>query len=171
MQQQQQLDGAMFTTTRRRQTIVAVISTLCLLALVPHNLDFVRDPVGWIPVALLWLIFLVVAVRNWLYVLRKPIQLHMTPTDLRVSSGGRQATIPWYEVADIRIDGKPKRPWIVARLTPAVDPAEVPVSRRRDGSYKLFPIAHGQSTKRRLVSRQHLRTAIMANGRRYLDPV
>jgi hypothetical protein len=168
---QQQMDGVTFTTSRRRPAVVAAISTVCLLLLFPQSLDFVRDPAPWIPVDVLWLVFLILAVRNWRHVLRRPVQLRFTPADLTVTSGGRQVSIPWYEVADIRFDGKPKQPWVAARLTPAVNPAVVPVSRRGDGSYKLFPIGHGQTTKQRVTSLKHLRAAIMAHGRRYLEPV
>jgi hypothetical protein len=48
-------------------------------------------------------------------------------------------------------------------------PGDVPAPRRRDGTYKLFPIAHGQSVKKRTKKLVELRAAIMGYGRRYLD--
>lgn len=169
---QQQLDfGTTFTTSRTRPAVVAVITTLLTVAMEPWHLEFGEYAAGQTFVLALAAIFLYVAVRSWRVVLRGPIELRLTSTDLTVTRRGRRLTIPWYEVADIRIDGKPNQLWVVARLSPAVNPAGVPVSRRRDGLYKLFPVAHGRPTKRSTVSRQQLRLAIMSHSRRYLSAV
>ncbi|WP_329005051.1 hypothetical protein OHA18_16880 [Kribbella sp. NBC_00709] len=160
-----------FRTGRVRPLVVAVIATLLTVALVPWQPDFGEYPVTEAILAVLAATCLFFAVRSWRAVLRGPIGLRMTPAELTVTRRGREVNIPWLEVADIRIDGGPKRSWVVAHLTPAIDPADVPVSRRRDGSYLLFPVAHGRSGKRRAKSRRQLRDAIQLNGLRYLDVV
>ncbi|TDW18613.1 hypothetical protein [Kribbella kalugense] len=169
---QQQVDsGTSFTTKRTRAVVVAVITTLLVVVVFqPWRLNFDDYPVFQTIFLILAAICLRHAVRGWYRVLRGRSELQMTPADLTMTYRGRQLTIPWSEVADIRIEGKPKTPWVVARLSPAVDRAAVPVRRRRDGSYKLFPIAHGQPSKERLQTRERLRSAIMGCGRRYLEP-
>lgn len=169
---QQQVDSSTsFTTKRTRSAVVAVITTLLVVVVFqPWRLNFDDYPVFQTIFLILAAICLRFAVRSWPRVLRGRSELQMTPADLTVTHRGRQLTIPWSDVADIRIDGKPKTPWVIARLSPAVDRAAMPLRRRRDGSYKLFPIAHGQPKKERLKTRERLRSAIMGCGRRYLDP-
>jgi hypothetical protein len=170
---QQQVDsGTSFTTKRRRAAVVAVITTLLVVVVFqPWRLNFDDYPVFQTIFLILAAVCLRFAVRAWTRVLRGRGELRMTPADLTVTRRGRQLTIPWSDVADIRIDGKPKAPWVLARLAPTVDRAAVPASRRRDGTYRLFPVGHGQSKKERLKTREQLRAAIMGCGRRYLDPV
>jgi hypothetical protein len=93
----------------------------------------------------------------------------LTPTALTLKRGGSDLTVPWAAVGQIRIDGDIRRPWVVALLDPTQSPGDVPAPRRRDGTYKLFPIAHGQSVKKRTKKLVELRAAIMGYGRRYLD--
>jgi hypothetical protein len=168
----QQVDsGTSFTTKRTRAAVVAVITTLLLVGVFqPWRLNFDEYPIGQTIVLMLAAVCLLFAVRSWPRVLRGRSELQMTPADLTMTYRGRRLTVPWSDVADIRIDGKPKTPWVIARLSPDVDRAAVPVPRRRDGSYKLFPIAHGQPSKERLQTRERLRAAIMGCGRRYLEP-
>ena len=79
---QEQLDvgvGAAFTTSRKRPIIVAVITTVLFLVIVPKDVRSFADPdyireylIGIVITTILWLLFLVVAVRNWRVVLRRP---------------------------------------------------------------------------------------------------
>jgi hypothetical protein len=119
-------------------------------------------------VDLLCLVCLVLAVRSWRLVLRPPAELRLTPVALTVRRGDRELTVPWNAVGQIRIEGDLRRPWVVAWLQ---SPVDAPVSRRRDGAYKLFPVAHGQSVKKRGQKLKEVRAAIMGYGRRYLDEI
>ena len=176
---QEQLDvgvGAVFTTSRKRPIIVAVITTVLFLVIVPKDVRSFADPdyireylIGIVITTILWLLFLVVALRNWRVVLRRPAELRLTSTGIAVRRDGRELTAAWTAVGQIRIDGDERRPWVVAWLDPALSPDDVPVPRRSDGAYKLFPIAHGQPMKRRMAQLKELRGAITGYGRRYLD--
>ena len=176
-EQQQQLEvGATFKTTRKRPIIVAVITTVLALALVPHDLrsfadlDYLREYlVGIVVTTILWLLCLVVAVRNWRIVLRRPVKLRLTPTGITAQRNGRDLTVAWDAVGQIRIDGDDRRPWVAAWLDPARSPDDVPLPRRSDGAYKVFPVAHGRPMKKRRTQLQELRGAITGYGRRYLD--
>ena len=168
---QEQLEvGATFTTRRTRPAIVAVIMTLLGLSLVPHEFSYDRQTIA-IDLFLhaVCLLFLFLAVRSWRRVLRRPVELKLTPAALTVRRGDSELSVPWAAVGQIRIDGDFRWPWVVAWLDPAQTPADVPASRRRDGAYKLFPVEHGQSVKKRGKKLIELRGAIMAYGRRYLD--
>jgi hypothetical protein len=121
-------------------------------------------------VNLLELLLLFGAVRAWPLVLRRPVELRMTPSDLAVKRGDRELTVPWAAVGEIRIDGDGRRPWVVAWLDPTLSPDQVPASRRRDNSYRLLPMAHGRSVKKRNQQIAEIRAAITGYGRRYLDP-
>jgi hypothetical protein len=168
---QEQMDvGATFTTTRTRPAVVAVIMTLFALALVPHEFSYTRQTLGAaLFVHGLCLLCLLVAIRSWRMVLRPPAELRFTPTSLTLRRGDRELTVPWTAVGQIRIDGDVRRPWVVAWLDPTQSPTDIPASRRRDGAYRLFPVAHGQSVKKRGRKLRELRAAIMGYGRRYLD--
>jgi hypothetical protein len=170
-QQPQQLDiGATFTTTRTRPTVVAVITTLLFLVLAVHDYNYRDYPAGEVLVNLVCLVLLIPAVRAWLCVVRRPVELRLTPAELTIHRGDRELSLPWDAIGQIRIEGDLRRPWVVAWLHPTQDRTEVPASRRRDGAYKLFPIGHGQSVKKRGQKVGELRAAIMGYGRRYLDP-
>ena len=168
---QEQIDvGASFTTTRTRPTVVAVCTTLVGLALVPHEFSYTRETFAIeVVLQILCLVCLVVAVRSWRVVFRRPAELRLTPTTLSLRRGGQELTVPWDAVGQIRIDGDARWPWVVAWLDPAQSPADVPASRRNDGAYKLFPIAHGRSVKHRWRELKDVRAAITGYGRRYLD--
>jgi hypothetical protein len=168
---QEQTDvGASFTTTRTRATVVAVITTLVGLALVPHDLSYSQETLKIeLFLHIVCLVCLVVAVRSWRVVFRPLAELRLTPTTLTVRRGARELSVPWNAVGQIRIDGDASRPWVVAWLDPLQSPADVPASRRNDGAYKLFPVAHGRSVKHRWRELKDVRAAITGYGRRYLD--
>jgi eukaryotic-like serine/threonine-protein kinase len=170
---QDQLDvgaSATFTTTRKRPIVVAVITTLLFLGLVPRDFDYEAPSLaGELFANFLCLLCLFLAVRSWHRVLRRPVELRLTPSGLTVKRGGADLTVPWIAVGRIRIDGDIRRPWVVAWLDPTQSPVDVPARRRRDGAYKLFPVAHGQSVNKRTKKLVELRAAIMGYGRRYLD--
>jgi hypothetical protein len=177
MQEQQQQHppqplevGATFTTTRTRPTVVAVITTLLFLVLAVHDYNYRDYPAGEVSINLACLLLLIPAVRAWLRVLRRPVELRLTPAELTMKRGDRELTIPWMTVGQIRIEGDVRRPWVVVWLDPAQTLAGVPASRRRDGAYKIFPVAHGQPMKKRTTQLGQLRGAIVGYGRRYLDP-
>lgn len=171
MEQLQQQDvGATFATARTRQTVVAAIATLFFLwFMVTEDFRYGEVWPAAVCVNLLELLILVTAVRAWHLVLRRPVELHLNPSELTVKRGDRQVAVPWGTVGEIRIDGDPRRPWVMARLNPTLSPDQVPAARRRDGSYRLFPIAHGRSVKKRNQQIVELRTAIMGYGRRWMD--
>jgi hypothetical protein len=149
--------------------VVAVIMSLFALALAPREFSFERETLpAELLVDLLCLVCLVLAVRSWRLVLRPPAELRLTPVALTVRRGDRELTVPWNAVGQIRIEGDLRRPWVVAWLQ---SPVDAPVSRRRDGAYKLFPVAHGQSVKKRGQKLKEVRAAIMGYGRRYLDEI
>jgi hypothetical protein len=171
--QLEQTIGATFTTQRRRPAIVAVVATLVFLALAPRG-DFeqyknLRYLPGYLVVNVLCLICLFLAVRGWKRALRRPIELRLTPTGLTVKRGDQELAVPWNAVSQVRIDGDSRRPWLVAWLDPNLTSADVPATRRGDGGYKVFPIAHGLSVKKRQKQVGELRAALMGFGRRYLD--
>ena len=166
MQQQQQrphqLDvGATFTTTRARPIIVAVISTLLLLVLAVHDYNYRDYPAAEVFVNVVCLVLLIPAVRSWLCVVRRPVELRLTPAEVSIQRGGRELSLPWNAIGQIRIEGDLRRPWVVAWLHPLQDRTDVPASRRRDGAYKLLPIGHGQSVKQRGQTVGEHRAAIM----------
>ena len=77
--------GAIFTTSRKRPIIVAVITTVLFLVIVPKDRRTFADPdyireylIGIVITTILWLLFLVVALRNWRVVLRRPAELRLT---------------------------------------------------------------------------------------------
>jgi hypothetical protein len=159
--------GATFTTGRTRPAVVAVIMTLFTLALVPQDFSYTRETLAAaLFVHFLCLLCLFLAVRRWRLVLRPPSMLRLSPAGLTVRRGDRELTMPWNAVSQIRIEGDVRRPWVVAWVQGLDD---VPASRRRDGAYKLFPVAHGQSVTKRGRRMRELREAIMVHGRRYLD--
>jgi hypothetical protein len=168
---QGQLDvGASFTTTRTRPAVVAVIMTLFTLALVPREFSYTQETLAVeLFLQLGCLVCLFVAVRSWWMVLRRPAELRLTPAALILRRGEQELNLPWNAVGQIRIDGDSRRPWVVAWLDPAQTPPDIPAVRRRDGAYKLFPVAHGQSVKTRGRKVRELRAAIMGYGRRWLD--
>ena len=168
---QEQTDvGTSFTTTRTRPAVVAVLTTLVGLALVPHELSYTRETLTIeLVLHVLCLVCLVTAFRNWRVVLRRPAELRLTPATLTLRRGDRELSVPWNAVGQIRIDGDAGRPWVVAWLDPLQSPADVPASRRNDGAYKLFPVAHGRSVKHRWRELKDVRAAITGYGRRYLD--
>ena len=79
---QEQTDvGASFTTTRTRPAVVAVITTLVGLALVPHDLSYTRETLKIeLFLHILCVVSLVSGVRSWRVVLRRPAELRLTPT-------------------------------------------------------------------------------------------
>ena len=134
-QQPQQLDiGATFTTTRTRPTVVAMITTLLFLFLAVHDYNYRDCPAGEVLVNLVCLVLLIPAVRAWLCVVRRPVELRLTPAELTIHRGDRGLSVPWNAIGQIRIEGDLRRPWVVAWLHPTQDRTEVPASRRRDGA-------------------------------------
>jgi eukaryotic-like serine/threonine-protein kinase len=88
-----------------------------------------------------------------------------------VNRGGQELTVPWAAVGHIRVGGDFRWPWVVAYLDPTFGPDQVPAARGRDGAYKLFPVGHGLSAKKRGMKLRELRAAIMGASRRYLDEI
>jgi hypothetical protein len=172
-QQQQQLDvGATFTTTRTRPAVLAVITSLLAYVLAPRPQDFDLAHLPLLMIlSVLSLLCLLTAVRSWFLVIRRPVELRVTPTNLTVKRGGHELTVPWAGVGHIRVGGDFRWPWVVAYLDPTLGPDQVPASRGRDGAYKLFPVGHGLSAKKRGRRLRELRAAIMGSSRRYLDEI
>jgi hypothetical protein len=116
MQQQPDV-GATFTTTRTRPMIAAVISTLLFLVLTPRDFSYDRETLAIeLFVDLVCLLCLLLAIRSWRRVLRRPVELRLTPTGLNVKRGDSDLAVPWNAVSQIRIDGDVRQPWVVAWL-------------------------------------------------------
>jgi hypothetical protein len=91
-QEQQQVDvGVTFMTGRVRPVVVAVITTLLTLVLLPWQPDFGDYPVIETILVILAASCLLFAVRNWRVVLRGRTGLRMTPVELTVTRRGRSA--------------------------------------------------------------------------------
>jgi hypothetical protein len=118
---------------------------------------------------LVQLLLLIAAVRAWPLAARRPSQLRLTPTGLTVKRADRELTIPWPAIGVLYIDGHYSRPWVVAHLDPSINPDQVPASRRSDGSYRLFPIGHGRTAKKRLAQGAELQQALKGFGRRWVE--
>jgi hypothetical protein len=147
--------------------------TLLSFGLSPRPHDLAELDLDRLPTILLLnvlcVLCLLLAVRSWFLVIRRPVELRLTATDLTVKRGGRELTVPWAAVGHIRVGGDFRWPWMVAYLDPTVSPEQVPASRGRDGAYKLFPVGHGLSAKKRGPKLRELRAAVMGYGRRFLD--
>jgi hypothetical protein len=112
-QQPQQLDiGATFTTTRTRPTVVAVITAVLFLVLAVHDYNYRDYPAGEVLVNLVCLVLLIPAVRAWLCVVRRPVELRLTPAELTIHRGDRELSLPWDAIGQIRIEGDLRRPWV-----------------------------------------------------------
>ena len=171
-QEQHRLEvTATFTTSRTRSAIVAPITSLLFLGLVPRDLDYGQYPGAKLFVNFLCLTCLIFAVRAWRVVLRRKTELQLTPGGLTVRRSEAELSVPWAAVGQIRIDWDKNRPWVVAWLDSTITPDQVPASRRPDGSYRLFEIGQGRSTGKRVRDVERIRAAIMGYGGRYLDPL
>ncbi|MEV5961628.1 hypothetical protein AB0L70_07685 [Kribbella sp. NPDC051952] len=173
--QQQQLDvGATFTTTRTRPAVLAGITTFFFLWMVAtdnfaYGDTWTAERTAELFVNLIELLLLLAAVRPWILVLRRPTELRLTPAALAIRRGGRELSIPWGLVNEIRMGGGHRRPWVVAQVDPSVAGIQLLGSRRRDGSHRIFPIAHGRSVKKRNAQIVAVRGAIMEFGRRWIE--
>jgi hypothetical protein len=171
VQQQVQELGAIFRTSRVRAAIWAPIATFFVVGFFPRDLDYSQGAAWDVFFNLLCLLFLVLAVRAWIAVLRPRAELRLASDGLTIKRGHRELTAPWAAVGQIRIDWHSKRPWVLVWLDATFTPDEVPVPRRPDGSYHVLPIGAGRSTKKRTEQLNQLRTAVMGYGGRYMDPI
>ncbi|HWD78849.1 MAG TPA: hypothetical protein VG497_08205 [Kribbella sp.] len=160
---------AKFSASRVRSAIAAPIATLLAVGLVPRDLDFSEYPALTVILDLLFLLFLYVAVRTWIVVFRGPFNLRLAAGGMTMRRGRRETTLPWAEVALVRIVWKSKIPWVVVWLDEAVPADQVPVRPERDGSYRVLPIGRGRSVKRRMKQAARFRAEIMGYGGRYID--
>jgi hypothetical protein len=164
--------GATLVTLRRRSIVVAVLCTPAFLLIIGTDpFAYGYSLRGELTANLVELVLLVAAVKAWPIVLRRPTELRMTPDTLTVKRGDRELILPWQAVGQIYLDVKGNRPWVVVWLDPSVDPAQVPVSRRRDGSYRIFPIAHGRGIKARHAQIGLFQNAIKGFARRWVEVI
>jgi hypothetical protein len=171
VQEQQQPDvSATFTTKRTRPIVIAAICTpLFLMHVLTDDFSYDVYPKSELFGNLVELLLLIAAVRAWPLVVRRPSELRLTPTSLTVKRGDRELTVPWPAVGHIYLHGHYSRPWVVAWLDPSINPDQVPVSRRKDGSYRLFPIGHGRTTKARNAQGAAVQQALKGFGRRWVE--
>ncbi|MGW7682640.1 hypothetical protein ACWGID_18005 [Kribbella sp. NPDC054772] len=169
MEQQVKELSATFRTSRVRAMIWAPIATFFVVGFFPRNLDY-ENPVSDVFFNLVCLLFVVLAVRAWIAVLRPRAELRLASEALTIKRGRRELIAPWQAVGQIRVVWHSKRPWVVVWLDATLTPDEVPVSRREDGSYWVLPVGLGRSTRKRTQQLEKFRTDVMGYGGRYLDP-
>ncbi|TCC58002.1 serine/threonine protein kinase [Kribbella pittospori] len=153
--------GATFATSRTRSSIIATIATILFLAFTPQDSEFTRlYPGPALIFAVLDLVCLWFAIRHWIFVLRRRVELRLTPHGMTVIKGSQQVAIPWQAVTRLRVAGDPRRPWLIAWIDPLFHSA-LPAPRRNDhGGIRLYPIAHGATHKRRMHQLNELRAAL-----------
>ncbi|HEY3562288.1 MAG TPA: hypothetical protein VGL05_32695 [Kribbella sp.] len=165
----EQQTSARFRTSHWRSAVVAPIATVLAVGFVPRDLDFSRYPVLVAIIDLMFVLFLVGAVRAWIVLVRGRTELRLTADGVTMKRGRRELSLPWVAVGKLRVEWKSKTPWVVAWLDSTVEPEQVPVPRRKDGGYRVLPIGRGRSMKRRLRQLGEFRAASMAYNGRYID--
>lgn len=161
---------ATFSTSRRRPVIIASIATLLAVVFVPQEFDFSRDLVWKVGFDLLFVWFLVVAVRAWIAAFRPQAELRMTAEGLAMKYGRRELTVPWAAVGQFRIDEQKKTRWVVVWLNPSVPVDQVPVPRQPNGGFRVLPIGRGRSTTQGTQDLGRFRSAAMGFSGHYLYP-
>ncbi|MFF0338721.1 hypothetical protein [Kribbella sp. NPDC004875] len=169
MDQQVEELSATFSTSRVRAIIWAPIATFLVVGFSPRDLKY-EHPVWDVFFNLVCLLFLVLAVRAWIAVLRPRFELRLASDALTIKRGRRKLIAPWQSVGRVRVEWHSKVPWVVVWLDATVTPDDVPVRRREDGSYWVLPVGLGRSTRKRTKQLEQFRTAVMGCGGRYLDP-
>ncbi|WP_406049146.1 serine/threonine-protein kinase [Kribbella sp. NBC_00889] len=153
--------GATFTTSRTRPVVFAALLTVLTIGFFPseETRQTMHPAVALFFLALdVFLLYL--TIRSWRLVLRRRVQLRLTPEGVTMVRGSQQASVPWQAVTRLRIAGDPRRPWLIAWIDPLFQSA-LPSPRRNDhGGTRLYPIAHGASHKRRLHQLNELRAAL-----------
>ncbi|MGC4936385.1 protein kinase domain-containing protein [Kribbella sp. DT2] len=119
-----------------------------------------------------WLLSLV---GLWFLAFRIPflfgrkIRLVVNADGLTATRAGRTGFVPWAGVSRIRLVGHSRRVWLVVWLDPA-RAADLPASRRRfHGGHRVFPVAHGATSRRRLRQVGELRSALTWYAGRLFD--
>jgi serine/threonine protein kinase len=119
-----------------------------------------------------WLISLV---GLWFLAWRLPflfsrkVRLVVNADGLTATRGDRAGFVPWSSVSRIRLVGHSRRVWLVVWLDPA-RAAELPASARRfHGGHRVFPVAHGATSRRRLRQIGELRSALTWYAGRLFD--
>jgi len=153
--------GATFSTSRTRSVVIATITTLLFLGLLPTDAETrTRYPVASMIFGIVDLVCLYFAIRHWIHLLRRRVELGLAPHGLTIARGKHRATVPWSGVNRIRVAGDVRRPWLIVWVEPPYLNA-VPARRKpHHGGYKIYPIAHGASVKRRIRQVDELRAAL-----------
>ncbi len=119
-----------------------------------------------------WLISLV---GLWFLAFRIPflfgrkVRLVVNADGLTTTRAGRTGFVPWAGVSRIRLVGHSRRVWLVVWLDPA-RAADLPASPRRfHGGHRVFPVAHGATSRRRLRQIGELRSALTWYAGRLFD--
>lgn len=119
-----------------------------------------------------WLISLV---GLWFLAFRVPflfarkVRLVVNADGLTATRSGRTGFVPWAGVSRIRLVGHSRRVWLVVWLDPA-RAADLPASPRRfHGGHRIFPVAHGATSRRRLRQIGELRSALTWYAGRLFD--
>jgi len=104
--------------------VLASITTVFFLGFLPQDSAFqAQHPIAAFLGGIVDLVLLVYAIRYWTLVLRRRVELHLSPQGLTIRRGSRQATVPWTGVTRLRVGGPRKRPWLIACL--ACDLADI----------------------------------------------
>jgi len=153
--------GAAFRTSRARAVVLASITTVFFLGFLPQDSAFqAQHPVAAFLGGIVDLVLLVSAIRYWTLVLRRRVDLHLSPQGLTIRRGSRQATVPWTGVTRLRVGGPRKRPWLIAWLEPPYQFTLPAPGRRHHGGVRIYPIGHGATVNQRTRQVDELRAAL-----------
>ncbi|MEV6287151.1 serine/threonine-protein kinase [Kribbella sp. NPDC051770] len=163
--------GSTFRTSRTW----SVLMTLWLLAFTSTTgyLSSYAAEVGFHGQALFWwllsLIGLAVLAFRVPFLFARTVRLVVNADGLTATRSGRTGSVPWSAVSRIRLVGRPRRVWLVVWLDPA-RAAELPASPHRfHGGHRVFPVAHGATSRRRLRQIGELRAALNWYAGRLFD--
>ncbi|HEY0618026.1 MAG TPA: hypothetical protein VGD15_10570, partial [Kribbella sp.] len=154
--------GASFATTRVRPVTHAVIGILTawIFAGWADTASAAARPTEALVTLALAVVGGMVALRNLLLVFRRSVRLQLTPAGVTVTRGQRTAGVPWVAVTRLRIMGRVQKPWLVAWFD-ASDTGAVPAPRRRHhGGYRIYPVGHELTPKRRFSQLAELQAAL-----------
>jgi hypothetical protein len=115
----------------------------------------------------------VVGVRYLIGALSSSLTLDIGPSGLLLTSGEEQRRLPWYAVARCKVVAHRRRPWLVVWLMGAAgepEPLKRGAFRPYKGGFRMYPISHEKSQKRRDQDVVELRAALAWYASASYDP-
>jgi serine/threonine protein kinase len=163
--------GPSFTTSRTYSVLMSL--WLLTFTIATGRFSSYSAEMGFGGQALVcWLISLV---GLWFLAFRIPflfgrkVRLVVNADGLTTTRAGKTGFLPWAGVSRIRLVGHSRRVWLVVWLDPA-RAADLPASPRRfHGGHRVFPVAHGATSRRRLRQIGELRSALTWYAGRLFD--